>query len=257
MKHVTAFCAAAAMVVAMVGLTPAPANGETLVGANVDSRVIMGFAAPQEAVQAWLPDGFTAITLPKGGMAGANLLLVLIDRHLDMAPDGAPAEPASSRSAVLASFGVAEGGGKPRLFATRIYATDADKDPYAVAVSAEVGRTSKLDGATAGERVRSEEWSVRPETGGSITVRYAHDAGVPVWSEGESRVFSAANPEYHRIYRYRQLDDLAMSEGLGKALSGEIEIRVDVPELATLFDGSERLVALITRPVYQRETFLP
>ncbi|SNS72099.1 hypothetical protein [Tropicimonas sediminicola] len=244
-----------------VGLALTTAGGpvaaeETLVGTNVDSRVVLGFAAPEAAVEEWLPDGYGLVTLPRGPMAGTNVLLVLIDRHLRLEADGTPAEPFAAREAVLASFAMAEGG-KPQLFATRIYATDATHDPFGISVAATIGRKSGLDGSEGESRVRSEDWVIAPEGGGQISVRYSHVAGMPVWSEGKSTAFSATTPTFHRIFHYRQLDDVAMSEGLGKTLDGTVEISIDVPELADMFDGSERLVAIISRPVYERQVFAP
>ncbi len=49
-----------------------------------------------------------------------------------------------------------------------------------------------------------------------------------------------------------------MSVALGKPTSGEMKLESSVlPELAGIFDAAERVVALISRPVYTRDTFLP
>ena len=54
------------------------------------------------------------------------------------------------------------------------------------------------------------------------------------------RPYSAARPDFHRIYRYRQLVDVAMSRPMGKALDGEMEFSVSIDELAPLFDEARR-----------------
>ena len=66
--------------------------------------------------------------------------------------------------------------------------------------------------------------------------------------------FSAASPDFHRIYRYDQLADLAMSDGLGRQLDGEVRFDASVP---ALLDGSEELKAVTVIPIYIRKVSLP
>ena len=75
-----AFLAVATVSLFIFGLTSARA--ETFVGSNVDSRVILAFHVNESAAQAWLPDGWMIESFSKGPLVGANLLVVLVDRHL-------------------------------------------------------------------------------------------------------------------------------------------------------------------------------
>ena len=100
-------------------------------------------------------------------------------------------------------------------------------------------------------------WVVAPETGGEIRLELSYAAGRPHWGHDEARPYSAAKPEFHRIYRYDQLADLAMSTALGKALDGEISFSASVPGLDSVFDGREVLTAVLVVPVYVREVSLP
>ena len=75
------------------GLTSARA--ETFIGSNVDSRVILAFHVNENAAQAWLPDGWMMAPFSKGPLAGANLLVVLVDRHLARDAEGNPTTPSS------------------------------------------------------------------------------------------------------------------------------------------------------------------
>jgi len=250
---------ALAMAALLTSLGPAPMAGaeETLVGSAVDSRVVLGLAVPQAAAQAMMPDGWKALTLPKGPLAGTNLVVVLSDRHLETGPDRKPGDPAVLRQVVLASYGVQPDAPAPRLYITRIYSDDTAHDPYGLVRAAAISRKHTLVGPAGAPATRSEEWAIAPAGGGEIILRFSHTAGTPVWTEGENRIYSAANPEFFRIYRFRQIDDLAMSEAMGKPLAGEIEVSVTVPELAAMFDGTERVTAVISRPVYTHDVYLP
>jgi hypothetical protein len=82
---------------------------------------------------------------------------------------------------------------------------------------------------------------------------------VAAWAPGEALPYSAARPDFHRIYRFEQLVDVAMSRAMGKDLDGSIEIEVEggPADFAALFDGSEALVGVMSIPVYVREVSLP
>ncbi len=234
----------------------APALPETVIGSNVESRVILAFKVDDAAAQARLPEGWQTLTLPQGPLAGANELVVFIDRHLRMDAEGKPATPYASRSVALVSFGVSPDAAGPRTFVTRVYETVPIADSYGNGAAATIRRELSLEDADDG-REHEETWSVEPETGGQMTLKLKYDAGRPGWQKGqESQPYSAARPEFHRIYRYDQLVDLAMSDALGKPLDGEIEFAAEIAEMSG-YDGSETLKALLVVPVYVREVSLP
>ena len=61
-----------------------PVTAEIAVGSNIDSRVVLAYKVNDAAAQALLPEGWKLLTLPKGPLAGANLLVAFIDRHLEI-----------------------------------------------------------------------------------------------------------------------------------------------------------------------------
>lgn len=235
-----------------------PARAETAVGSTVESRLLLGFKVDDAAAQKWMPEGWTAIALPKGPLAGANVFLVLMDRQLILDPEGKPEARSSSRAAALLSYGVAEGQPGPRMFITRVFEPAPMVDPYSNSVAAQITRSTQsavgADGATA----RSENWVVSPEGGGEIAVDLSFASGTAsLVRGGEAMPYSAARPEFHRIYRYDQVVELVMSTALGKTVAGQAEVRVDLPDMAGMFDGSEQLAAILSIPVYIRDVFLP
>jgi hypothetical protein len=238
-----------------VGLTSTRA--ETFVGSNVDSRVILAFQVNEEAAQAWLPDGWIIASFPKGPLAGANLLVVLVDRHLSRDAEGKPTTPSSYRGVALVSPGSQEGPDETRAFVTRIYATPPGYDPYRNAISARIGRSANHEASDNAASVRTEKWTVNPVSGGEMAFSLTYKSGTPSWSEGQALPYSNIDPDFHRIYRYDQLVDLVMSVPAGKQLAGGSEFNTTIPEIAPMFDGNETLIGIISVPTYVRQVFLP
>ena len=251
-KRLAGFLALAFVLVPVV-----PASAETKVGSNVDSRVVLAFKVNDDAVQAKLPDGWSLLTLPKGPLAGSNLLVAFIDRHLALDPEGKPLTPHNSRSVAILAYGVKPGVSGANMFVLRVYETPPVASSYDNGVAASIGRDMTLTGPAAGARTHQEVWSVTPESGGTLSLDLTYQSGRPGWSSSEAMPYSAVNPEFHRIYRYDQLADLSMSVALGRELDGDIAVKSSIPELSGMFDGSESLTGVLAIPVYVREVSLP
>ena len=250
-----AFLTVATVSLFTFGLTSARA--ETFVGSNVDSRVILAFHVNENAAQAWLPDGWMIASFSKGPLVGANLLVVLVDRHLARDAEGKPTTPSSYRGVALVSLGLQEGSDETRAYVTRIYATPPGYDPYRNAINARIGRSATHEAADNSTSVRTEEWTVSPEGGGKMTFALTYKSGIPSWSEGKALPYSNTDPDFHRIYRYDQLVDMVMSVPTGKVLAGESAFTTTIPEIAPMFDGNEKLIGIISVPAYVRQVFLP
>ncbi len=247
-------CAVA--LVCLMALPRQVAMAETLSGKNVDSRVIMGINAPAAGVQAFMPEGWTSVPFPGGPLAGANLLLGMIDSRLEMDPEGKPLDPPSRRAVAVVGLGKQDDGDTVRAFVLRIYTTAPERNPYGTAKAAEIERDYTVTGPAESGRDSSDTWRVMVD-GGEIAMSLAYTTGKRGWSSGESTPYSAASPDFFRIYRYQQLADLVMSKAVGKPMTGDFALSSTVPELATIFDGSEDVVAVLDVPVYVREVFLP
>lgn len=234
-----------------------PAMAETPVGSNIDSRVVLAYKVDDAAAQALLPEGWKLLTLPKGPLAGTNLLVAFIDRHLELDPEGKPVDPFTGRSVAILNYGTKPDVPGVRFFVTRVYETPPVANTYGNSVAASISRNTVSSGPAEGTRQQQEMWTIRPDTGGEISLELSYQSGRATWSASEAMPYSSVTPEFHRIYRYQQLADLAMSAPMGKALNGKISFTSSVPELSGMFDGNEALVGVMAIPVYVREVFLP
>ncbi|SDZ32482.1 hypothetical protein SAMN05444004_110105 [Jannaschia faecimaris] len=246
-----------AVFLALVSIASFPAAAETNVGSNIDSRVVLAFKANDDAIEAMLPDGWRVITLPKGPLAGSNLLVAFIDRHLALDPENQPLEPYETRSVAILAHGVKPGEDGAHMFVLRVYETPPVASSYGNGVAASIGRVKTSVAPIGSARTHRETWRVDPETGGELSLILSYRSGRPSWSSAEARPYSAVDPDFHRIYRYDQLADLVMSVALERQLDGNIFVRSSIPELADIFDGNETLMAVLSIPFYVREVSLP
>ena len=110
--------------------TATAAIGETLIQNTVENRVLLAFKVDGAALAEVMPEGWMPITLPKGPVAGSNLILSFFDRLLITDAEGKPADPASSPVLALVAYGKAEGVEGVRTFVTAIYEVPPMVDPF-------------------------------------------------------------------------------------------------------------------------------
>jgi hypothetical protein len=105
--------------------------------------------------------------------------------------------------------------------------------------------------------VGEDFWEVRGARGGGIELRVQYQLALPSRGKAEQKIYSAVEPSFFRIYRFEQATDMLKSIPAGINRVQNYQLRVTVPELSKLFDGTEQLVGIITTPLYVRQIFLP
>ncbi|MCJ8310303.1 MAG: hypothetical protein MJH08_14700 [Hyphomicrobiales bacterium] len=240
-------------------LWPQIATAETLSGSNVDSRVIVGLKVDAAGLAALMPEGWAPVAFPGGPIKGANMLFALIDGVLEMDAEGKPLDPASRRAVVFVGMG--RKGETVRQFVLKILTTVPQRNPYGVASAAEIERSRTVSGPANGARAVSDAWRIAPAEGGEksgeVTFKLDYTTGRRAWMPGELFPYSAAEPDFSRIYRFNQLVDLVVSAPLGKPSSGTFQLSNSVEGLQSILNGSEETVAVIDIPVYVRQVYLP
>ena len=103
-----------------------------------------------------------------------------------------------------------------------------------------------------------ESFQLDPEVGGTIELQLTYERGplmrlvadrptFPVWAALDSRIL--------RVYQEDTLLEVVRNDATHVNRVQDVTFRLTVPELADLFDGSERLVTIIANPQYERKTF--
>ena len=243
-----------AAALAIVGLAPAAASAETFLGSNVDSRVTVAFQVNADAAQSWLPEGWTLAPFGEGPLTGANLLVIFVDRHVNLDPEGKPADSPLYSGVALVSRAIK--GDDFRFFVTRVYLTAPDVNPYSNTVAAAVARKATRLAGSDGAR-GSEDWTITDSDGGTIDFRLSYQGAVPGWSEREALPYSNVEPDFYRIYRYQQISELVHSKPADLDRTDNLAFSSSIAELAPMFDGTEALIAIVAIPWYHRRTYLP
>jgi hypothetical protein len=242
--------------------SPAPARAETFSVANSDHRNYLYFQVPEATARRALPDGWQAVPAQSGPAQGANLVVILIDQLAAHDAQGAPAGGGTNQLAVLAvpARNAATGAEGLMVFSGFSARPEGSPGAYGVYAPAEVRVERALRAGPGGERRGEERWTVAAEGGGGsdrLEVRLRFGAAAPVRTAYEARVYSARNPDFFRIYRVVQGNDFVRSGPAGVDRVEEFAFAASGPRLGALFDGSERLVAILSVPSYVRQVFLP
>jgi hypothetical protein len=235
----------------------AGANAQTYIGSNVDERVTVALRANVAAVESWLPAGWKVSSPNKGPFQGANLMAVFVDRLLQMDAEGNLAGGGSFRAVAFVVPAHLDGTAETASFVIRIYAPQDGDGPYKNNAKADVQRQVTQQGTSVGAGSGSETWQMRPAGGGELTLKVDYQREVPQPQAKEVRPYSAVDPSFFRIYQVNQLVDIVQSTPAGIDRAPNHSLNVNIPELASMFDGTEKIVGIAVTPSYARQTFLP
>jgi hypothetical protein len=242
----------------LLAASPAAAQQDTEKLAAIDNsvRTVVTFKAPATAVQKLLPEGWEILPPAEGPDKGANLSLYLIDFQLGHDPAGklltgrptlALVVPAKKTGSDLAAAMIPGG----------YTAQPGVPGPYSnfVAGKVTVERQSHTDGD--GKAVIDEKWEIKGDDGSALEFQIQFVRGVPVKEKIETKYYSAAKPDFYRIYRVEQGTDVVRSTATGVDRVTKMSFKTSGGKLAPLFDGTEQLISVTSLPVFSRTIWLP
>ncbi|WP_319823684.1 hypothetical protein [Thalassovita sp.] len=245
-----------------IGLALVLASGwaalaETKVGSTVENRLMAGFAVPAENLAGLLPDGWAAMAMPQGPLAGSTLLVSFMEAVQASDAEGKFAPSAVNARMALLALAVKEGE-KPRLFILRVYQPEGADDAYGVAQPAMVDRAMTRTTKAGSPVMVDDVWTVSAANGDTLEFRVGYAQGAGMWlPEQVAMPFSAKDPGFRRIYRYDQLIDVVMLSAKGKMPAGGVTISAGGDTLGALLGDGVQPVAMMAIPVYRRDIFLP
>jgi hypothetical protein len=241
----------------VLAASPAFAQGkEKLFATDLSMRTILAFQLPDALVQKLLPAGFELNSPTTGPSKGYNLGITLIDFLMIQDPEGKPLPPRpavalnipAKKTALGEAVGVVFGG---------FMAQAAVPGPYSVFGAAKITVDRRSDTDADGKSIIDETWVVKADDGSALEIELQFARGEPTRSKGEVKPYSAAKPEFYRIYRFEQAVDVARSTTIGINRVSKFSFKASGPKLAPVFDGSERLVSITSIPSYSRSIYLP
>jgi hypothetical protein len=237
---------------------PAPTPAETLVGFNNESRTVLALRVGQAGLQKWLPAPWQISPVASGPFKDANVNLVFISPWLTQDAEGKPTAVPINRRVAMAIPATNPQTGESTTLVARLYVSDAQgvPGPYQNAVAATVRFEQTLKGIGV-EPAAGTEWWEMSNGAGAIELRLQYQRGVPARSKPETKPRSATDPSILRLYRIDQGLDVVRSGPTGIDRVQAYSLRVTVPELRSVFDGSEQLVGIALLPWYLRQVSTP
>jgi uncharacterized protein (TIGR02246 family) len=243
------------------GKSELAAAAEILTELNVEARTVLGFTARETVVKTQLPVGWSPSPAETGPLKGTNLLVIFSDRLLVQSADGKPlpGQAANQIAVVGVPAKQAETNAQGVMLTFGLSARpEGAPGPYDVFLPAAAQIERVLSSGPGTARDAEEQWSFTSEGGERLRLRLRYSRGVPVRAmDVVTRVFSAKDPTFYRIYHADQGADVLRSDVTGSDAISHLEFGVEGRRLGALFDGSERLVSVVSQPWTVRRVFLP
>jgi hypothetical protein len=238
----------------LLAATPAVA-AEKHVGGNTDGRTILAFKAPDATVKKLLPAGWEPDVATSGPAKDVNLRLTFIERYIGHTAEGKPIEPVRNIAlGIPARKTGAETRGTMQLI---VYSSSASgiPGPYGVSVHASVTMEKRHRIDPAGTTTVEESWEFQSKDGDALVLQIQYVRGAAAYSKSENLIYSAAKPDFYRIYRSEQVADVLRGPGVDRVQ--KFTFKASGLKLLPLFDGKEELISITSVPWYARQTYLP
>ena len=246
--------------VALAGLT-GQANAETFVEQSAEARMQLDFVVPDAALKKFLPAGFEPNVATAGAAKDCNLRMIFIDRVDITKQDGSPADPGSNQLVYFA-IPIKQSGtntlGQMLIFGLTADAKDAP-GPFGVYVHAGDHRMSRSTNESAGKPTITEEhWGFAAASGERIELNLRYERGTARKSAQETKFFSSINPNFYQIFKIEQgLDIMRNATVPVRDRVAEFSYKAMGGKIASLFDGTERVVSVDALHWYNRGVYLP
>jgi len=232
---------------------------ETLVQSTAETRLVVALHVGQAELQKLVPNPFQVTPIPGGPLKGANFTVVFIDAFLLLDPQGKPDIGGINRLAVFAVPAKHPQTGEMVTVIIGGFTANIDYVPgaYKNFTHATIQREQTYKGANIEAGMGSDFWEVQGTRGGTIELRLQYQRALPARAKSEQKIYSAVEPSFFRIYRTDTATDMVKSIPDGIDRVQKYQLRMAVPELSKLFDGTEQLVGVQVIPLYVRQVFLP
>ncbi len=252
----------AAMAAAMIGGLAA-ANGamaQTMVDQSAEHRFQLDFHVNDAALQKMLPRGWEPVVATQGAAKDANLRMIFIDRVAVMGADGKPAGSGTSRLAYLAiPVKQTAGGatGQMIIFGLTESAADAP-GAFGVYQHASIARMSRAAAASAGAATGAEDWEFVGAAGERMEVHAEYERGPATKGGGETKFYNPNDPSKYQIFKTEQAIDIMRNPTTTPPDHvKKFSYKAGGGKIATLFDGTEKVVSWDLFPWYVRTVSAP
>jgi hypothetical protein len=236
-----------------------PAWAENHVESTMETRAMVALQVEMAELQKWVPEVMQIAPAPTGPFTGANLYIVFIDVFLLQDPQGKPLKGGIYRNAVFVVPVKHKTTGEMVMLVIDGLTSNPENVPGAYKkfklATFRRNLNYSFSGAKAGEG--SDTWECKDNSGVLVDFHVGYERALPMRAKPVQKIYSGAEPTFYRIYKTDYLVDLVKSVPAKLDRSKDYLLKVSMPELAKLFEGTEHLVAIALFPAYVREVFLP
>jgi len=216
----------------------------------------MSFKVSDAAVRKLVPEGWEISPATSGPSQGANLSVSIVNMVSAYDAEGKPTTPYRGVAFVVPAKKKGTDATVP-MVAAGLFTSNYAPGAYGVFLPARITIDHKtsvgLDGKTNVEQI----WQLRADGGHTIDIHVQYTAGVPAISKVEQRVYSAAKPDFFRIYRFEQATEVVRSVPLNVDRVARVSFKATGDKFGALFDGTQELVSVTAIPWYSRQVTLP
>lgn len=232
------------------------ARAEHLVQSSTEMRTYIYLQVQDDKLRKLIPEGWASNPGTKL-LQGANIAMVFIE---GLAATDAENKPMPFRDSyvvvgVLAKH-LQSGVSTFMVVNGFIPPSQSAPGPYGAYSNARVSMSKQVRTDDAGS-IRSEAWSFTTDSGERLDFSTEFQLGIGVKSHVEPHVYSGIKPDFYRIYKVDQTTDTVHSAAPEGKKAKAVSFSAKGPRLGEVFDGSERVIAVVSVPAYQRAIYLP
>lgn len=244
----------------LLTLAATTAHAQTVIEQAIEYRFQLDFRVNDAALQKMLPAGWEPLIATMGPAKDCNLRMIFIDRVDVMGPDGRPLPKGSSRLVYLAIPVKQTSGTATGQMIIGGLTEDASDAPgafgvYKHATTAKMTRSSEISG---GAVLVDEDWAFSAPGGEHMTVHVKYQRAPANKGGGEVRFFNPADPSKYQIFKTEQVIDIARNVTTTPPdRVKEFSYTAGGGAIASLFDGTEKVLSWDSFPWYNRTVLAP
>jgi hypothetical protein len=232
------------------------AHAEHLVQSSTEMRTYIYLQIPDDKLRKFLPEGWASNPGTKL-LQGANIAMVFIEGLAATDAEGKPV-PFHDSYVVVGVLAKHLQSGVNTFMVVNGFVPPSQSapGPYGAYSNAKVSMSKQVKTEDSSSN-RSETWSFTTDSGERLDFSTEFQLGTGVKSHIEPRVYSGLKPDFYRIYKVDQTTDTVHSAAPEGKKAKSVSFSAKGPRLGEIFGGSEKVVAVVSVPAYQRAIYLP
>jgi hypothetical protein len=258
---VTAASLGALLAASAAGGFNRPASAESFVENSAETRMQLDLVVSAAALKKFLPDGFESVVATQGAAKDCNVRMIFIDRIDVTKQDGSPAANGPSQLVYLAAPVKQTSSNTPGQMIVYGITSDPKEAPgpfavYDHATTAKMSRAVTANGS--GDPMVEDSYEFATAGGEHMQIRLKYERGTARKGGGDTKFWSAKDPSLAQIFKVQQgLDIMRNATVPVKDRVKEFSYKGGGGKIASLFDGTEKVVSIDALHWYNRGVFTP